>query len=60
MRLLLRLLREQDAVTAVEYAVMLSLVLGAALSTIGLLGSQSGGMWGNIEGELRKIGFFGS
>jgi len=59
MRYLLRLLREQEAATAVEYAVMLGLILAVALVAIGALGSQSGGMWGNIEGDLRNVGFFG-
>jgi pilus assembly protein Flp/PilA len=59
MRFLLRLLREQEAATAVEYAVMLGLILAVALVAIGALGSQSGGMWGNIEGDLRNVGFFG-
>lgn len=59
MRYLFRLLREQEAATAVEYAVMLSLILAVALVTISALGSQSGGMWGTIEGDLRNVGFFG-
>jgi pilus assembly protein Flp/PilA len=59
MRFLLKLLREQEAATAVEYAVMLGLILAVALVAIGALGSQSGGMWGNIEGDLRNVGFFG-
>jgi len=59
MRYFLKLLREQEAATAVEYAVMLGLILAVALVAIGALGSQSGGMWGNIEGDLRNVGFFG-
>jgi len=60
MRYLLKLLREQEAATAVEYAVMLGLILAVVLVAIEALGSQSGGMWGNIEGDLRNVGFFGS
>ena len=59
MRFLVKLLREQEAATAVEYAVMLSLILLTAIGAIGLLGSQSGGMWGTIESDLRDVGFFG-
>jgi len=60
MRYLLKLLREQEAATSVEYAVMLGLILAVVLVAIEALGSQSGGMWGNIEGDLRNVGFFGS
>jgi pilus assembly protein Flp/PilA len=59
MRFLMKLLREEEAATAVEYAVMLSLILMAALVAVGALGAQSTGMWGGIEGDLRSVGFFG-
>jgi pilus assembly protein Flp/PilA len=57
MRCIIRWLREDDAATAVEYAVMLALILAVIISSIGVVGSQSGGMWGNVEGELTKAGF---
>ena len=60
MRCLWKLLREEEAATAVEYAVMLSLILMAALVAIGALGAQSTGMWGGIETDLQDVGFFGS
>ena len=53
-----KLLREEEAATAVEYAVMLALVLLAVFGAVGALGSQSGGMWGNIVGDLTEVGFF--
>jgi len=53
-----KLLREEEAATAVEYAVMLALILLACIGMIGLLGAQSGGMWGGIENDLRDVGFF--
>jgi len=59
MRCLIKLLREQEAATAVEYAVLIAMILLTAIGTIGMLGSQSGGMWGNIETDLRDVGFFG-
>ncbi len=58
MKLISRILREEEAATAVEYAVMLGLILLACIGMIGMLGAQSGGMWGGIEGDLRDIGFF--
>ena len=54
---LIRLLRGEDAATAVEYAVMLALILLAILASIGVVGSQTGGMWGGIEADLYAQGF---
>lgn len=41
MKRLLKLLRGEDGPTAVEYAVMLALIVGAALSGITSLGSAT-------------------
>jgi len=54
---LLRLLRDEDAATAVEYAVMLALILLVAIGSISALGTQSGGMWGGIDSDLTAAGF---
>jgi pilus assembly protein Flp/PilA len=54
---LLKLWREEDAATAVEYAVLLALILIAVISAIGSVGSQTGGMWGTIENDLNTAGF---
>lgn len=50
-------LRNEEAATAVEYAVMLALVLGVVLGAIGTFGLRAGGLWGGIEGELQTVGF---
>ncbi len=55
---ILKILREEEAATAVEYSVMLALVLMAVLGTIGALGAESGGMWDGIESDLQESGFF--
>ncbi len=52
------ILREEEAATAVEYSVMLAMVLLAVLAVIGTVGSQSGGMWNGIVGDLEDVGFF--
>jgi len=44
---LLRLYRDDQAATAVEYAVMLALVLMAVISTISALGDSTHGLWAN-------------
>lgn len=54
---LLRFLRDEDAATAVEYAVMLALILLVAIGSISALGAQSGGMWGGIDTDLTAAGF---
>ncbi|MFZ5829445.1 MAG: Flp family type IVb pilin [Planctomycetota bacterium] len=54
-----RFLCDETAATAVEYAVMLAMILLAMLGTIGTVGAQSGGMWGGIEDNLRAVGFMG-
>ncbi|MFV2068628.1 MAG: Flp family type IVb pilin [Pirellulales bacterium] len=41
-KLLLRLLREEDGPTAVEYAVMLSLILMACFAAITVVGQSTG------------------
>jgi pilus assembly protein Flp/PilA len=49
--------RQEDAATAVEYAVMLALILIAVIGAIGSVGAQTGGMWGDIDNELTTVGF---
>jgi pilus assembly protein Flp/PilA len=49
--------RQEEAATAVEYAVMLALILIAVIGAIGSVGAQTGGMWGDIDNELTTVGF---
>lgn len=46
------ILSSEDAATSVEYAVMLGLIIGAILGSIGVLGQVTGGLWNGIEGDL--------
>lgn len=50
------LLRDDHAATAVEYAVMMALILVAIISAIGAVGSQTGGMWGRIDSDIAAHG----
>jgi len=52
-----RSLRDEEGATAVEYAVMLTMVLMALFSAIGMVGGQTGGMWGRILQQLHAFGF---
>lgn len=50
-------LRDEQAATAVEYAVMLAAILLTAIAAISQVGAQSGGMWGGIQSHLEENGF---
>lgn len=50
-------LREDDATTAVEYAVMLALILTVIIAAVSAVGAGSGGMWGATKGNLDAHGF---
>jgi Flp pilus assembly pilin Flp len=57
MRQFRKILWDEEAATAVEYAVLLAMILLSVIGAIGLVGNQAGGMWGNIQGDLRNVGF---
>jgi pilus assembly protein Flp/PilA len=44
---LLRLYRDDQAATAVEYAVLLALILVAVISAISAVGNSTNGIWAN-------------
>ncbi|MCE5269417.1 MAG: hypothetical protein LLG00_16190 [Planctomycetaceae bacterium] len=52
MRLIVGLLRDDEAATAVEYAVMLMLILLAALASIALVGNKTAALWDTIAGGV--------
>ncbi len=54
---ILNFLRDDQAVTAVEYAVMLALILAAVISAVGSVGAQASGWWGGIESNLQEHAF---
>lgn len=56
-RRLHRCVNDERGATAVEYAVMLAMILLSVLAAIGTVGSQTGGMWNGIVNSLRAIGF---
>ncbi len=45
MRSLARFIRDEEAATAVEYSVMLALILLAVLAAVGAVGAKSAGLW---------------
>ena len=60
MRLIIEFLREEEAATAVEYGVVLALILMVVIGAVGSVGAESGGMWGGIESKLSALEFFGA
>ncbi len=56
MRSILRFIHEDDAATAVEYAVMLGLILLSAFAAISVLGSETSSLWGDIDTDLQGSG----
>ena len=57
MRAVLQFLREDQATTATEYAVMLGAILLVIVAAISVFGSETGGMWGGIHSNLQSAGF---
>jgi pilus assembly protein Flp/PilA len=54
---IIRFLRDEEAATAVEYAVMLAMIIIAIIGAIGSVGAKTGGMWGGIQTSLTAVGF---
>ena len=48
--------REDQAATAVEYAVMLGLILAVVIGAVRQVSNRSGGMYGNIQAEMKAHG----
>ena len=54
---LLTLIRDEEAATAVEYAVILALILVAVISAVASFGTETGGLWGGIDTKLDATQF---
>lgn len=52
MRFFNALLWDDTAATAVEYAVLLAMILVTAIAAISSVGQAAGGWWGNIRTEM--------
>lgn len=49
---LLRFLRDESGPTAVEYAVMLALIIGVCVVAIGSFGTTAGGSWQDTSDQI--------
>lgn len=52
-----RFLREESAATAVEYAVMLALILGVIFGSIVIVGQDTKQVWQQNNTNLNSVGF---
>ncbi len=52
---ILQFLREEDGPTAVEYAVMMALIIVVCIGSITLVGGEIFNMWGNNRSELETV-----
>ena len=57
MNSLQKFVRDEDGTTAVEYAVMLALILTGVIVGLYAAGGGASGWWGNIDSELNTYGF---
>ena len=57
MRFLRSLVTKEDATTAVEYCVMLAMILLVVIVGISTTGSGVAGWWSDIDSELDSNGF---
>ena len=52
MKTLMRLLSDESGPTAVEYAVMLALIIGVCIGAVGFFGSSANGSWEDTSDKL--------
>ncbi|MDB4614122.1 Flp family type IVb pilin [bacterium] len=49
---IVKFIKSEDATTAVEYAVMLALILLTIIGSVIAFGGSASGWWGNIDSEI--------
>ena len=52
-----RFISNDEGTTAVEYAVLLAMILMSVIAGVGAVGANSGGMWGNVNTQLQTKAF---
>jgi Flp pilus assembly pilin Flp len=56
MRSFATFLNDDEAATAVEYSVMLAMILLVTISAIGMVGGKTSGLWSSIVSGIRAMG----
>ena len=54
-----KLVRDDDGATAVEYCVLLALIVMGVIGAVGTFGRETGGLWGGINDNLNDTTFGG-
>jgi pilus assembly protein Flp/PilA len=54
-KLIKRLLRDEDGPTAVEYAVMLALIVGVCITSVNVLANATGDSFETSSGQLTGV-----
>lgn len=57
MESVIRFLRSEDGPTAVEYAVMLAVILLVVITGVSAFGNAQANYWGGIQSDLEGHGF---
>lgn len=52
-----RFMKGQDGATAVEYAVMLALIIVVCMTGINAIGSSNNGLWAGNNNAMQAAGF---
>ncbi|HWI87451.1 MAG TPA: Flp family type IVb pilin [Sphingomonas sp.] len=52
---LIKLIRNARGATAVEYGLIVALIVIAAAAGISMLGASTGGAWGNISNKVGNV-----
>ncbi len=55
----INLLNNDDGTTAVEYCVLLALIVMGVIGAVGTFGAETGGLWGGINDDLSSTTFGG-
>ena len=55
MNYLSRFIRDESGPTAVEYAVMLALIIGVCIGAVGFFGSTASGSWEDTSDKLSTV-----
>ena len=50
-----RFMVEEDGPTAVEYAIMLALILGVIFASVGLVGFETGEMYTDVSTQVEAV-----
>ena len=56
---IINLLVNDDGTTAVEYCVLLALIVMGVIGAVGTFGAETGGLWGGINDDLSSTTFGG-